>query len=184
MARIRTPATALLALVAGLAMLVVTAAPALANADQLRARAHARVAVLMETAVKDGLYSPAQETYVVGAILPASVDPKNLPDRIEQANLEAFWNILTEGTGYTEGQIRQWLRNGSTLQRIAGSDDEALANDLYRWLSRPVVQAQAEGRISARDSGELRDDIERAVYRMMGQQGGGDRPVNPVPRLM
>lgn len=175
-------AAAVTAVVTLAGVLLATAAPALANAEALRARIHARVAVVMDDAVRAGLYSPSQETYVVGAILPASVDPKDLPPPVERATENAFWDILTETTGYTEGQIRTWLGNGSTLERIAGSDSDALRMDLYRWLSRPVVQAQAEGRIDKDDSADLRDDISRAVYRLMGQQGGGDRPVNPVPR--
>ncbi len=163
-------------------VLLATAAPASANADALRARIHARVAVIMDDAVKSGLYSSSQEKYVVGAILPANVDPKDLPDPIERATENAFWDILTDTTGYTEGQIRQWLSNGSTLERIAGSEEEALHANLYRWLSRPVAQAQAEGRIGREESMRLREDIARAVYRLLGQQGGGDRPVNPVPR--
>ncbi len=173
---------AVTALVTFAAVLLAFAAPALANADAVRSRIHARVAVIMDDAVRDGLYSTAQETYVVGAILPSSVDPKDLPPPIERATENAFWDILTETTGYTEGQIRTWLGNGSTLERIAGSEQEALRMDLYRWLSRPVVQAQAEGRIDKDESADLRDDISRAVYRLMGQQGGGDRPVNPIPR--
>ena len=173
---------AVTAIVTFAGVLFAIAAPALANADVVRSRIHARVAVIMDDAVRDGLYSSSQETYVVVAILPASVDPKDLPPPVERATENAFWDILTKTTGYTEGQIRTWLGNGSTLERIAGSEQDALRMDLYRWLSRPVVQAQAEGRIDKDESADLRDDISRAVYRLMGQQGGGDRPVNPVPR--
>ena len=166
--------------VVALALCVV---PTAAQADDaaLRERAHARVAVIMEDAVAAGLYSASQESYVAGAILPAYVDPKDLPNKVEARTLDYFWTIVAEGSGVTVEQAQARLRSGSTLVRIAGDNAEDVRDRLYRWLSRPVVEAQFDGRISADESSDLRDDIDRSVWRIMAQPGGG-RDVVLVPR--
>ena len=165
------------------AFLAVVAVPSVARADasDLRDRAHARVAVILEDAVAGGIYSSTQETYVTAAILPAYVDPKNLPAKVEARTIDSFWEIVADGTGLSVEQVQGRLRSGSTLIRISGDASDDVRDRIYRWLSRPVVEAQFDGRISATESSDLRDDIERAVYRIMGQPGGG-RDVVLVPR--
>ncbi|MFM7597045.1 MAG: hypothetical protein ACKO70_01535, partial [Actinomycetota bacterium] len=109
------------------------------------------------------------------------VDPKELPKKVEERTIDSFWAIVADGSGLTVEQAQARLRSGSTLVRIAGSNSEGVRDRLYRWLSRPVVEAQFDGRISADESADLRDDIDRAVWRVMAQPGGG-RDVVLVPR--
>ena len=170
-----------IAFLAVLAALVAVPSVARADSSSLRERAHARVAVIMEDAVAAGVFSRSQETYVASAILPSYVDPKDLPARTEARTIESFWEIVADGSGLSVDQVQGRLRNGATLTRIAGDNADDVRDRIYRWLSRPVVEAQFDGRISASESAELRDDIERSVYRVMAQPGG-ERDVVLVPR--
>ena len=172
-----------IAAAATVAVVALCAVPATAQADgdALRERAHARVAVIMEDAVSAGLFSVSQEAYVTGAILPAYIDPKNLPAKTEERTIDAFWAIVSDGAGLTVDQVQARLGSGSTLLRITGGNAEDVRDRIYRWLSRPVVEAQFDGRITAEESADLRDDIDRAVWRVMAQPGGG-RDVVLVPR--
>ena len=163
------------------ALCAIPATAAHADDNALRERAHARVAIIMEDAVAAKVFSASQEAYVAGAILPAYVDPKELPNKVEERTIDSFWAIVADGSGLTVEQAQARLRSGSTLVRIAGSNSEGVRDRLYRWLSRPVVEAQFDGRISADESADLRDDIDRAVWRVMAQPGGG-RDVVLVPR--
>ena len=165
------------------AALAFAAMPSVAHADDesLRERAHARVAVIMEDAVAVGVFSASQEAYVAGAIRPAYVDAKDLPNKTEARTIESFWAIVADGSGLSVDQAQQRLRSGSTLLRITGGNAENVRDRIYRWLSRPVVEAQFDGRITAEESADLRDDIDRAVWRVMAQPGGG-RDVVLVPR--
>lgn len=167
------------AAVLGLASL---AAPARADATDLRERVHARVGAIMQDAVDGGIYTSGQMDYVDGAILPAYIDPLDLPNRVEAMTVRQFWEVVSDATGLSTQQVKSALRNGATLNRLAGSDVDALRTDLYRWLARPVVQAQFDDRITYAESVDLRDDIQRAVYRAMAQPGGG-RDVVLDPRL-
>ncbi|MFM8773303.1 MAG: hypothetical protein ACKOFP_05590 [Actinomycetota bacterium] len=167
------------AVVVALCAMPATAAQADDNA--LRERAHARVAAIMDDAVDLGLYSRSQDSYVIGAIIPGNTDPKNLPTKVEERTVDAFWAIVAEGAGLSVQQVQARLSYGSTLLRITGGNSEDVRDRLYRWLSRPVVEAQFDGRISAEESTDLRDDIDRAVWRVMAQPGGG-RDVVLVPR--
>ncbi len=135
----------------------------------------------MEDAVSLGVYSGSQESYVAGAILPAYIDPKDLPNKVEERTIDAFWAIVSDGSGLSPEQAQARLRSGSTLLRITGDNAEDVRDRLYRWLSRTVVEAQFDGRISSDESTDLRDDIDRAVWRVMAQPGGG-RDVVLVPR--
>ncbi len=74
------------------------------------------------------------------------------------------------------------IANGATLLRITGDASEDVQERLYRWLSRPVVEAQFDGKISATESATLRDDIARSVDRLMRQPGGSDGKVAVSPR--
>ena len=180
--------TATRRLIAFWALLVALVVPAVAipsaaqaDSSDLRDRAHARVAAIMEDAVGSDIYSTSQETYVLSAILPSYVDPKNLPARLEAKTIDAFWQIVADGADLSVTQVQDRLKGGATLIRITGDSSDDVRDRIYRWLSRPVVEAQFDGRISALESIELRDDIERSVYRIMGQPGG-DRDVVLVPR--
>ena len=170
-----------IAFLAVLAALVAVPSVARADATDLRERAHARVAAIMEDAVGSDIYSIPQEMYVTTAILPGYIDPKNLPAKVEARTIDSFWQIVADGAGLSVDQVQARLRGGATLHRISGDAADDVRDRIYRWLSRPVVEAQFDGRISATESTELRDDIERAVYRVMGQPGGG-RDVVLVPR--
>lgn len=171
-----------LAIVALVAVSLGVAGPARADASDLRERVHARVAAIMQDSVDEGVYTSAQMDYVDGAILPAYVEPLDLPNRTEAMTIRQFWEIVSDATGMSSQQARNALRNGATLNRLAGSDMDSLRLDLYRWLARPVVQAQFDDRITYAESLDLRDDIQRAVYRAMAQPGG-DRDVVLDPRL-
>lgn len=156
-------------------------ATAQANDDVLRERAHARIAVVLEDAVDSGVYSLSQDAYITGAIIPGDVDPKGIAGKLADRTIDAFWAIVADGSGMTAEQAQMRLRMGSTLTRIAGENSTEVRDRLYRWLSRPVVEAQFDGRITAEESADLRDDIDRAVWRVMAQPGGG-RDVVLVPR--
>ena len=176
--RLATLAVALVALFA------VAAAPATAKASEaaLRDRAHARIAAVLSDAVNSGVYSVAQENYVTSALLPTYVDPKDLSSKVEERTIEAFWGIISDGAGSTPGSVQARLANGASLLRITGDTSADVQERLYRWLSRPVVEAQFDGKITAAESATLRDDIARSVDRLMRQPGGADGKVAVSPR--
>lgn len=171
---------ALVSLVVGLLFSV--ASPAQANESGLRERAHARIAAILSAAVEEGLYSETQENYVTSALLPIWVDPKDLSKRAERRTVNAFWEFIGEGAGLSEDQVKSRLSRGQTLSRIAGDATDDVRDGLYNWLARPVAEAVFDGTISYSDSVALRDDIQRAIYRLMIQSGGEDRTVTPSPR--
>lgn len=170
--------------VALVALLAVAAAPVTAKASEsaLRERAHARIAAILSDAVNSGIYSVAQENYVTSALLPTYVDPKSLSTKAEERTIEAFWGIVSDGAGSSVGSVQTRLANGATLLRITGDSSGAVQDRLYRWLSRPVVEAQFDGKITAAESATLRDDIARAIDRVMRQPGGSDGRVTVSPR--
>jgi len=173
----------ILALVAAVVALVtVSAIPAQASESGLRERTHARIVVILDDAVNSGLYSVAQENYVSSALLPVYVDPKDLSRKTEERTLEGFWEIITTDTGVTESQAKSRLANGATLLRITGDSSEVVQERLYRWLAKPVMAAFLQGQITASESAGLRDDIARAVDRLMRQPGGSDGKVTVSPR--
>ena len=164
------------------ALFAVAATPAQANESALRDRAHARIAAVLSDAVNSGVYSVAQENYVTSALLPTYVDPKGLSPKVEERTLEAFWGIVADGAGTSVGSVQARLANGSTLLRVTGDSSADVQERLYRWLSRPVVEAQFDGKITAAESDRLREDIGRAVDRLMRQAGGSDGKVTVSPR--
>ena len=170
--------------VALVALFAVAAAPATAKASEsaLRERTHARVAAVLSDAVNSGVYSTAQENYVTSALLPTYVDPKGLSSKVEERTIEAFWGIIADGAGSTPGAVQARVANGATLLRITGDSSADVQERLYRWLSRPVVEAQFDGKITAAESATLRDDIARSVDRLMRQPGGSDGKVAVSPR--
>ena len=176
LARLTTLAVALVALFA------VAASPAQASESALRERTHARVAAVLSDAVNSGVYSVAQENYVTSALLPTYVDPKDLSAKVEERTIDAFWEIVAEGTGLTAGAAQARLANGSTLLRLSGDSSEVLQRDIYNWLSRPVVEALFDRKITAAESTTLREDIGRSVDRLMRQPGGTDGKVAVSPR--
>jgi hypothetical protein len=180
----RRPAlvVALVSVVLALFGSLVSAGPARANDDQLRERAHARIAAILSAAVEDGVFSESQENYVTSALLPVWVDPKDLSKRAERKTVKAFWSFVGESSGLDEDEVLSRLSRGQTLTRIAGDGADDLRDGLYNWLARPVAAAVFDGDLTYSESIELRDDIQRAVYRLMIQSGGGDRPVTPSPR--
>lgn len=167
-----------------IALFAVTAAPVTAKASEtaLRERTHARIVAVMDNAISSGLYSDSQGTYVSVALLPASVDPKTLPVKSEERTIDAFWDIVADGAGISVGSVQARLANGASLLRISGDASGDVQDRLYRWLSRPVVEAQFDGKVSMAESVELRDDIARAVDRLMRQPGGSDGRVVISPR--
>lgn len=168
--------------VALVALFVVSAIPAQASESALRERTHARVAAVLTDAVTSGVYSVAQENYVTSALLPTYVDPKELSAKVEERTIEAFWQIVSEGTGLSQSAAQARIVNGATLLRISGDSSEEVQRAIYNWLSRPVVEAQFDRKISAAESATLRDDIARAVDRLMRQPGGSDGKVAVSPR--
>lgn len=165
------------------AALVCVAIPSTAHADDesLRLRAHARVAAIMDDAVDQGIYSQVQDNYVVSAIIPGNVDPKDLPAKTEERTVDQFWDAVAEGSGLSVAQVQARLRAGATLVRLTGDNSENVRDALYGWLSRPAFQAYLEKRITQEEFADLKDDIERSVWRVMAQPGG-DRDVVLVPR--
>ena len=168
--------------VALVAMLAVTAVPAQASESALRERTHARIAAILSDAVNAGLYSTAQENYVTSALLPVTVDPKALPAKVEERTIEGFWEAVTTLAGVSESAVKMRLANGASLLRITGDSSTDVQERLRGWLAGPVVQAQFDGRISKEESADLRDDIDRAVDRLMRQPGGSDGKVAVSPR--
>ena len=81
------------------------------------------------------------------------------------------------------GAVQARVANGASLMRVTGDVSGDVQERLYRWLSRPIVEAQFDGRISATESATLRDDIARSVDRLMRQPGGSDGKVAVSPRL-
>jgi hypothetical protein len=167
-----------------LAILAVTAAPATAKASEaaLRERIHARVSVVVSDAVSSGIYSTSQDNYVTSALLRRYVDPKPLSARVEERTIDAFWGIVSDGSGLSIGAVQTRLANGASLMRVTGDSSGDVQDRLYRWLSRPVVEAQFDGKITSSESASLRDDIARAVDRLMRQPGGSDGRVVVSPR--
>ena len=168
--------------VALVAVVVGAAVPAQANEGALRERAHARIAAILDDAAVSGLYSTTQVNYITSAVLPTYVPAKDLSPKAEVRAVDGFWKIVTFETGVTESQARSRLSNGATLRRITGDAAEDVQERLYRWLAKPVFAAFVEGEISASESATLRDDIGRAVDRLMRQPGGSDGPVVVSPR--
>jgi hypothetical protein len=173
-------------LVALVALFAVTVAPVTAKASEsaLRDRSHARIAVILADAVGSGLYSSAQESYVTSALLPTYVDPKQLSSKVEERTIDGFWAIVTTDTGLTESQAKSRLANGATLLRITGDSAELVQDRLYKWLAKPVFAAFLDRQITGSESAALRDDIARAVDRLMRQPGGSDGKVAVSPRRM
>ena len=170
--------------VALVALFAVAAVPATAKASEsaLRERAHARIAVVVGEAVVSGVYSQAQANYVTSALLPTYVDPKSLSSKVEERTIEDFWAIVAKGTGLTAGAAQARLANGSTLLRLSGESSEALQRAIRNWLARPVLEARLDQKISEDEFDTLRDDIARAVDRLMRQPGGSDGKVAVSPR--
>lgn len=173
---------ALLSVVMALFGSLLVAGPAHADDSVLRERAHARLAAILSAAVEDGLFSESQENYVTSALLPTWIDPQDLSKRAERRTVKAFWSFISESSGLSEEQVSDRLMRGQTLTRIAGDGSDDLRDGLYNWLARPVAEAVFSGELTYSESVQLRDDIQRAVYRLMIQSGGGDRPVTPSPR--
>ena len=174
--RLATLAVALVALFA------VAATPAQASESALRDRAHARIAAVLSGAVNSGVYSVDQENYVTSALLPTKVDPKALSPKVEERTIEAFWGIVADGAGVSVPAVQARIANGASLLRVTGDASGDVQERLYRWLSRPVVEAQFDGKISSAESAILREDIGRAVDRLMRQPGGSDGKVAVSPR--
>jgi type II secretory pathway pseudopilin PulG len=173
----------ILALVATVVALVaVGVTPAQASESALRERAHARIAAIMSDAVSSGIYSQSQSNYVTSALLPPFNDPKQLSAKAEQRTLDDFWGLVSEVRGVSVASAQSRLANGATLLRITGENSGDVQRSIYNWLSRPVVQAQLDGKISRTESATLRDDIARAVDRLMRQPGGSDGKVAVSPR--
>ena len=168
--------------VALVALFAASAVPAQASESALRERTHARIAAVVSDAVNSGVYSVDQENYVTSALLPTYVDPKDLSAKVEERNIEAFWGIVADGAGASVSSVQARIANGSTLLRVTGDASGDVQERLYRWLSRPVVEAQFDGRISATESATLREDIARSVDRLMRQPGGSDGKVAVSPR--
>ena len=168
--------------VALVALLAVSAVPAQASESALRERTHARVVAVLSDAVTSGVYSVAQENYVTSALLPTYVDPKGLSAKVEERTIEAFWQIVAEGTGLTASAAQARLANGSTLLRLSGDSSEVLQRAIYNWFARPAVEARLSGRITAAEFDTLREDIGRSVDRLMRQPGGSDGKVAVSPR--
>jgi len=169
--------------VAVAALFAVAVAPAQASESALRERTHARIAAILSDAVVSGVYSDAQENYVTSALLPTYVDPKDLSAKVEQRTIDSFWDIVADGAGTSVGAVQARVANGASLMRVTGDASGDVQERLYRWLSRPVVEAQFDGKISATESATLRDDIARSVDRLMRQPGGSDGKVAVSPRL-
>jgi hypothetical protein len=168
--------------VALVALFAVAAVPAQASESALRDRTHARIAAILSDAVVSGVYSVAQENYVTSALLPTYVDPKDLSAKVEQRTIDAFWDIVADGAGTSVGVVQARVANGASLMRVTGDASGDVQERLYRWLSRPIVEAQFDGKISATESATLRDDIARSVDRLMRQPGGSDGKVAVSPR--
>jgi hypothetical protein len=169
--------------VALVALFGVATVPAQASESALRDRTHARIAAILSDSVVSGVYSVAQENYVTSALLPTYVDPKDLSAKVEQRTIDAFWDIVADGAGTTVGAVQARVANGASLMRVTGDASGDVQERLYRWLSRPIVEAQFDGKISATESATLRDDIARSVDRLMRQPGGSDGKVAVSPRL-
>lgn len=166
------------------ALLAAATAPTVAHASEsaLRERTHARVSAILDDAVSSGIYSGPQSNYVTSALLPTYVDPQELPTRVEERTVDYFWGIVAEGAGMSAPSLQSRLANGATLLRITGDSSADVQERLYRWLSRPIVEAQFDGKITSSESATLRDDIARAVDRLMRQPGGSDGRVVISPR--
>lgn len=172
----------LLTLAVAFVALFAVAAPAQASESALRERAHARVAVILGDAIGSGVYAQAQSNYVTSALLPTYVDPKSLSAKVEERTIESFWGIIADGAGISTGSVQSRLANGASLLRITGDASGDVQERLYRWLSRPVIEAQFDGKISSSESASLRDDLARTVDRLMRQPGGNDGRVVVSPR--
>ena len=168
--------------VAFVALFAVGAVPAQASESALRERTHARIAAVVSDAVNSGIYSVAQDNYVTSALLPVYVDPKALSSKVEERTIDAFWDIVANGAGASVGSVQARIANGASLLRVTGDSSGDVQERLYRWLSRPVVEAQFDGKISAAESATLREDIARSVDRLMRQPGGSDGKVAVSPR--
>jgi hypothetical protein len=163
-------------------MFVVTAAPAQADESNLRERAHARIAVIMEEAVSSGVYSRAQSNYVMSALLPVSQDPRPLPAKVEERTIDNFWDRIAEAPGVSVAAARMRVSNGATLRFVTGDEADTVQRQIVSWLANPAFRAYIEGDISLIEFNGLRDDIERSVDRLMRQSGGSDGTVVPSPR--
>ncbi len=166
-----------------LAITAMAVAPAqAADESKLREKAHARIAVIMEDAVLNGIYSQAQSDYVTSALLPVSVDPRQLSARVEERTVDNFWDRIADVPGLSVGAARGRVANGATLRFVTGDESDSVQRSITKWLVSPAFRAYVEGEISAGDLVTLRDDIERAVDRLMRQAGGSDGKVVVSPR--
>ncbi len=170
--------------VALVALFAVAAAPVTAKASEsdLRDRAHARISAIMSDAVSSGIYSSSQANYVTSALLPPSSDPKQLSARAEQRTIDDFWSRIAEVRGVSVASAQSRVSNGATLLRVTGDSSDSVQQAIRSWLASPALRAYLDGKISASEFNSLRDDIARAVDRLMRQPGGSDGRVAVSPR--
>ena len=175
----------LIAVVVGaLAMSMVVASPAHAKESDLRERAHARIAAILDEAVSSGIYSQVQSNYVTSAILPVSVDPRPLSAKVEERTIENFWERIAEVPGVSVAQARSRVANGSTLRFVTGDSSDSVQRAVRNWLAGPAFRTYLDGEITLAEFDGLRGDIDRAVDRLMIQSGGPDGTVNRSPRRL
>ena len=148
---------------------------------ELRKEAHATTSAFTSHLVAHSALSPDQQTYVLASILKPGEESADTTAEEEEGYREDFWDIIEDKTGMPRSTVLEELRKGRTLKALGGSSSQQLEVALYRYLARPIAQAQAEGVISSAHSEALRGKVKTAVKRMVRQQGGGDRPVNLVP---
>ena len=166
-----------------LAITAMSVAPAqAADESKLREKAHARIAVIMEDAVLNGIYSQAQSDYVTSALLPVSVDPRQLSARVEERTVDNFWERIADVPGLSVGAARGRVANGATLRFVTGDESDSVQRSIRNWLVSPAFRAYIEGEISLVEFNGLRDDIDRSVDRLMRQAGGSDGKVVVSPR--
>lgn len=154
----------------------VGAAPANANVSEadLRSTVHSRLAVFVDDAVASGYYTENQRTYILSAI--STAEPDSLSQRQERRVMGRFWLIITEVGGVSRTIAERRLSNGATLNRVVGSDSDAVRDRLRSWLAAPIVNAVGRGELSWTDASGLLGDTRTAVNRLMSQPGG-DRDV-------
>lgn len=166
-----------------MAIMAVSVAPAqAADESGLREKAHARIAVIMEEAVGAGVYSPAQANYVTSALLPVSVDPRQLSSRVEERTVDNFWDRIAAVPGVNVSLARARVANGATLRFVTGDEADSVQRSIRNWLVGPAFRAYVEGEITLGEFNGLRDDIDRSVDRLMRQSGGSDGKVVVSPR--
>lgn len=151
-----------------------TPASAAVSESDLRSKVHARLAVFVDDAVDSSTYTETQRLYILSAV--STTEPDSLSTRAERRVKGAFWRIVTEVGGVSQGSAERRLANGATLSRIAGDDADAVRDRLRDWLVNPVIRAIMEGDISWGEAAGLLSDTRTAVNRLMAQPGG-DRDV-------